>query len=50
LGISTNSYAKIERGETDVNFSRLKHQLEKANLIIEQQKKEIDYLKYQVYA
>jgi transcriptional regulator with XRE-family HTH domain len=93
LGISTNSYAKIERGETDVNFSRLqqianvmeielphllglneknvfnitcennnswqlnsssteqielKHQLEKANLIIEQQKKEIDYLKQQL--
>lgn len=23
LGISTNSYAKIERGETNVNFSRL---------------------------
>ena len=93
LGISTNSYAKIERGETDVNFSRLqqianvmeielphllglneknvfnitydnnnscqinsssteqielKHELEKANLIIEQQKKEIDYLKQQL--
>ncbi len=94
LGISTNSYAKIERGETDVNFSRLqqiadvmdielpnlidvneknvfnfsccdnhnnwrmnassieqtelKHELEKANLIIEQQKTEIDYLKQQL--
>jgi len=92
LGITTHSYAKIERGETDVNFSRLqqiaevmeidllqllsldeknifnlykskyhhsqqivqvnssmeqsenKHELEKANLIIEQQKKEIEYL------
>jgi transcriptional regulator with XRE-family HTH domain len=56
LGITTHSYAKIERGETDVNFSRLqqivcqvnssieqsenKHELEKANLIIEQLKKE----------
>ena len=100
LGISTHAYAKIERGETDVNFSRLqqiaevmeielprllgfndktvfnftcdhntqcekidndwkvnspsteqtecKHELEKAHLIIEQQKKEIDYLKQQV--
>jgi transcriptional regulator with XRE-family HTH domain len=91
LGITTHAYAKIERGETDVNFSRLqqiaevmeidllqllaldekyifnlneyhsqyqiicqanssieqsenKHELEKANLIIEQQKKEIEYL------
>ena len=90
LGITTHSYAKIERGETDVNFSRLqqiaevmeidllqllaldeksifnineyhsqsqiiclnssmeqsenKHELEKANLIIEQLKKEIEYL------
>ncbi len=92
LDISTHAYAKIERGETDVNFSRLqqiaqvmeiglsqlfgldeknvisgdnntqcqnvnspsteliecKHELEKANLIIEQQQKEIDYLKQQV--
>ena len=97
LGISTNAYAKIERGETDVNFSRLeqiaqvmeidlpqllgvddknvfnltgsshntqgdnwyvntpsteqteyKHKLEKADLIIEQQKKEIELLKQQV--
>jgi transcriptional regulator with XRE-family HTH domain len=102
LGISTHAYAKIERGETDVNFSRLqqiaevmdiglsqlfdlddknvfnltgdqngdhnnqcidnnwnvnspsndqieyKHQLEKANLMIEQQQKEMDYLKQQV--
>jgi transcriptional regulator with XRE-family HTH domain len=96
LGISTHAYAKIERGETDVNLSRLqqiaevmdiglsqlfgldekhvfnladthntqgdnwyvsspsiaqiecKHQLEKANLIIEQQQKEMDYLKQQV--
>jgi transcriptional regulator with XRE-family HTH domain len=102
LGISTHAYAKIERGETDVNFSRLqqiaevmnielsqlfgldeksvftfisdqnnhynnqcvdnnwnvnsssndqiecKHQLEKANLMLEQQQKEIDYLKQQV--
>ncbi|RKZ90351.1 MAG: XRE family transcriptional regulator [Candidatus Parabeggiatoa sp. nov. 1] len=100
LGISTHAYAKIERGETDVNFSRLqqiaqvmeielprlldlndknvfnfacdhntqcqkidnnwqvnspsteqtecKHELEKAHLMIEQQKKEIDYLKQQV--
>jgi len=95
LEISTHAYAKIERGETDVNLSRLqqiaevmeielshlfgldeknvfnltcdnntqcqkidnnwnvnspsteieyKHKLEKANLIIEQQQKEIDYL------
>jgi transcriptional regulator with XRE-family HTH domain len=90
LGISTHAYAKIERGETDVNFSRLQQiaevmeielphllglneknifnftgdnntqfhhwqinsssieQTEKYNLIIEQQKKEIDYLKQQV--
>ena len=96
LGISTHAYAKIERGETDVNLSRLqqiakvmdiglsqlfgldeknvfnlagthntqgdnwyvsspsieqiecKHQLEKANLMIEQQQKEMDYLKQQV--
>jgi len=94
LGISTHAYAKIERGETDVNLSRLqqiaevmeiglsqlfgldeknvfnstgdyntqcqnvnspstelrecKHKLEKANLIIEEQEREIDYLKQQV--
>jgi len=98
LGISTYAYAKIERGETDVNFSRLqqiakvmeielpqllgldeksvlnftgthitqyqnnnwqvnslsteqtecKHELEKAHLIIEQQKQSIEYLKQQV--
>ncbi len=97
LGISTHAYAKIERGETDVHFSRLqqianvmeielpkllgldeknvfnltnsqchnnfdnwhvnsssteqiacKHQLEKAQLMIEQKEKEIDYLKQQV--
>ncbi len=102
LGISTHAYAKIERGETDVNLSRLqqiaevmeielsqlfgldeknvfnltgdqngdhnnqcidnnwnvnspsteqieyKHKLEKANLIIEQQQKEIDYLKKEI--
>lgn len=102
LGISTHAYAKIERGETDVNLSRLqqiaevmdislsqlfgldeknvfnligdqngdhnnqcidnnwnvnspsneqiecKHQLEKANLMIEQQQKEIEYLKQKV--
>jgi transcriptional regulator with XRE-family HTH domain len=90
LGISTHAYAKIERGETDVNFSRLQQiaqvmeielphllglneknifnftgdnntqfhhwqinsssieQTEKYNLIIEQQQKEIDYLKQQV--
>ena len=95
LGISTNAYAKIEQGKTDVNFSRLqqiaqvmeielplllglddkkifnltgthnqgdnwhvnspsteqtecKHKLEKADLIIEQQKKEIELLKQQV--
>jgi len=95
LGISTHAYAKIERGETDVNLSRLqqiakvmdiglsqlfdldeknvfnlsgehqkcdnwhvsspssgqvecKHELEKANLMIEQQQKEIEYLKQQV--
>lgn len=96
LGISTQAYAKIERGETDINFSRLqqiaeimeiglsqlfgldeknvfnladthntqgdhwyvnsfsinqiecKHELEKANLIIEEREREIDYLKQQV--
>jgi len=90
LDISTHAYSKIERGETDVNFSRLQQiadvmeielphllglneknifnftgdnntqfhhwqinsssieQTEKYNLIIEQQKKEIDYLKQQV--
>ena len=99
LDISTHAYAKIERGETNVNLSRLeqiakvvemelwelfasdeknifnltgvhntqcqkfdnwnvsspsteqieyKHELEKANLMIEQQQKEIDYLKQQV--
>jgi len=96
LDISTHAYSKIERGETDVNFSRLqqiakvmeielphllglndknifnftgdnntqfhhwqinsssieqtecKHELEKANLIIEQLKNEIDYVKQQV--
>jgi transcriptional regulator with XRE-family HTH domain len=98
LGISTHAYAKIERGETDVNFSRLqqiaevmdiglsqlfdldeknvfnltcdhysqcidnnwnvnspsnvqieyKHELEKANLMIVEQQKEMDYLKQQV--
>ena len=90
LDISTHAYSKIERGETDVNFSRLQQiakvmeielpdllglseknifnftgdnntqfhhwqinsssieHTEKANLIIEQQKKEIDYLKQQV--
>ncbi len=94
LGISTQSYAKIERGETDVNLSRLqqiaqlmgielsqlfcldeknvfnftashftqsqnvnslsteqteyKPELEKAHLMVEQQQKEIDYLKQQV--
>jgi transcriptional regulator with XRE-family HTH domain len=96
LGISIHAYAKIERGETDVNFSRLqqiaevmeiglsqlfgldeknffnlagthntqgdnwyvnspsneqienKYELEKANLIIEQQQKEIDYLKKEI--
>ncbi len=94
LGISTHAYAKIERGETDVNLSRLqqiaevmeielsqlfgldeknvfnlsgdnntqcqnvnslstelieyKHKLEKANLIIEEQAREMDYLKQQV--
>jgi transcriptional regulator with XRE-family HTH domain len=100
LGISTQSYAKIERGETDVNLSRLqqiadvmeiglsqlfdldeknvfnltcdnntqcqkidnnwnvnsssteqikyKYELEKANLIIEEREREIDYLKQQV--
>jgi len=96
LGISTHAYAKIERGETDVNLSRLEqiaqvmeielpylfglndknifnltntqcqkfdhwhvnypqteqieyqHELEKAHLVIEQQKTEIDYLKQQV--
>ncbi len=103
LGISTYSYAKIERGETDVKYSRLqqiakimgieleelfslddkkvfnligdtrheiienniqlyqhvvnphsigqienKYQQEKTQLIIEQQQKEIDYLKQQV--
>ncbi len=100
LGISTHAYAKIERGETKVNLSRLqqiaevmeiglsqlfgldeknvfnltcdnntqcqkidnnwnvnspsteqieyKHKLEKANLIIEEQAREIDYLKQQV--
>ncbi|MDM8558161.1 helix-turn-helix transcriptional regulator [Candidatus Parabeggiatoa sp. HSG14] len=96
LGISIHAYAKIERGETDVNFSRLqqiaevmeiglsqlfgldeknvfnlagnyntqgdnwyvnspsneqiecKHELEKANLRIEEREKEIDYLKQQV--
>jgi transcriptional regulator with XRE-family HTH domain len=93
LGISTYSYAKIERGETDIKYSRLeqiakimeieledlfsmddkkvfnlisdnnthyltcnnnntsieqmeiKHEQEKTQLIIEQQQKEIDYLK-----
>ena len=92
LGISTYSYAKIERGETDVKYSRLqqiakimgiqledlfsmddkkvfnligdnnthylrcdnntyieqvgiKYEQEKTQLIIEQQQKEIDYLK-----
>jgi len=94
LDISVYAYAKIERGETDVNFSRLQqisevleielpnllgldeknvfhltgqnqrcdnwhwqvdslsmgqlesqHELEKAQLIIKQQQKEIDYLK-----
>jgi transcriptional regulator with XRE-family HTH domain len=92
LGITTHAYAKIERGETDVNFSRLeqiaevmgidllqllsfeeknifnfngnnsqsqqfvyqvnssieqaenKHELEKANLMNEQLKKEVEYL------
>ncbi len=100
LGISTQSYAKIERGETDVNLSRLqqiadvmeiglsqlfdldeknvfnltcdnntqcqkidnnwnvnsssteqikyKYELEKANLIIEEREREIDYLKQQI--
>ncbi|HID99298.1 MAG TPA: XRE family transcriptional regulator [Thiotrichaceae bacterium] len=102
LGISTHAYAKIERGETNVNLSRLqqiakvmdiglsqlfdlddknvfnlngeqtgdhnnqcidnnwnvnspsndqieyKHQLEKANLMIEQQQKEMDYLKTEI--
>jgi len=95
LGISTQSYAKIERGETDVNLSRLqqiaqlmgielsqlfclddknvfnftasshftqfqnvnslsteqteyKPELENAHLMVEQQQKEIDYLKQQV--
>ncbi len=94
LGISTYAYAKIERGETDVNFSRLqqiaevmgielpqllnlddkivfsgthntqgynwylnsspieqvkyKHELEKAQLIIEHQTKEINELKQQI--
>jgi transcriptional regulator with XRE-family HTH domain len=94
LGISIHAYAKIERGETDVNLSRLqqiaevmeielsqlfgldeknvfnstgdnntqcqnvnlpsteliecKHELEKANLMIEEQGREIDYLKQQV--
>ncbi|MCK5524870.1 MAG: helix-turn-helix transcriptional regulator [Thiomargarita sp.] len=94
LGISIHAYAKIERGETDVNLSRLqqiaevmeielsqlfgldeknvfnstgdnntqcqnvnypsteliecKHELEKANLIIEEQGMEIEYLKQQV--
>jgi len=100
LEISTHAYASIERGETDVNFSRLqqiaevmeielplllgldeknvfnltcdnntqcqkidnnwnvnspsteliecKHELEKANLIIEEREQEIDYLKQQV--
>jgi transcriptional regulator with XRE-family HTH domain len=95
LGISTYAYAKIERGETDVNFSRLqqiaevmeidlprligldektvfnlagthntqgdnwylnsstekiecKYELEKAHLIIEQQKKEMELLKQQI--
>jgi transcriptional regulator with XRE-family HTH domain len=95
LGITTHAYAKIERGETDVNFSRLqqiaevmeidlpqllsfdeknifnlyeskyhsqqivqvnssmeqaenKHELEKANLIIEQLKKEVEYLTKEV--
>ncbi len=103
LGISTYSYAKIERGETDVKYSRLQkiakimgiqleelfgldvksifnlngnpnnnnnnhhnhtlcdivnlhsneqtelqHELEKAQLMIEQRDKEIDYLKQQV--
>jgi transcriptional regulator with XRE-family HTH domain len=100
LGISTHAYAKIERGETDVNLSRLEqiaqvmeielprllglddktvlnftgdnntqcqkidnnwkvnspsteqtecqHELEKAHLMIEQQKTEIEYLKQQV--
>ncbi|MEK8016168.1 MAG: hypothetical protein VSS75_004810 [Candidatus Parabeggiatoa sp.] len=96
--MSTHAYAKIERGETDVNLSRLqqiakvmniglsqlfgldeknvfnltcdhnsqcidnnwnvnspsndqieyKHQLEKANLMIEQQQKEMDYLKTEI--
>jgi transcriptional regulator with XRE-family HTH domain len=86
LGISTYSYAKIERGETDVKYSRLqqiakimgieleylfsmddkkvfnligeigdnnisieqvgiKYEQEKTQFIIEQQQKEIDYLK-----
>ena len=96
LGISTHAYAKIERGETDVNFSRFEqiaevmeidlsqlfgldeknvfnligehqkcnnwnvnspqnnrqiecqYELEKANLIIEEREKEIDYLKQQI--
>ena len=83
LGISTYSYAKIERGETDIKYSRLeqiakimgieledlfsmddkkvfnligdnnisieqmgiKYEQEKNTHIIEQQQKEIDYLK-----
>jgi transcriptional regulator with XRE-family HTH domain len=91
LNMSVSGYGSIERGETDVNLSRLEdiakifeidlselfnlndkniflgdnnthisqinsssnakelqHQLEKSQLIIEQQTKEIDYLKQQV--
>ncbi len=32
LGISTHAYAKIERGETDVNFSRLQQFAEIMNI------------------
>ena len=94
LDISTHAYAKIERGETNVNLSRLqqiaevvgmelsqlfdsdeknifnltgdnntqcqnvnslsteliecKHELEKANLMIDEREKEIDYLKQEI--
>ena len=97
LNVSVNAYAKIERGETDFNISRLqqivgvlgidltdlfqlddknvihfagmyythneqlnesqtscieqmeaKHEIEKQNLIIEQQSKEIEFLKKQI--
>jgi len=41
-------HSNSQINSSSIEQTELKHELEKANLIIEQQKKEIDYLKQQL--